>query len=114
MILKIGTDIVFLPRFEKIFRENKEHFLQNVFCKEELESANVQRLAGIFASKEATIKALGIKVGRWQEICVAHKESGKPYLATFPQETKARATWKHDLTIAHDGDYAIAHVIFYQ
>lgn len=114
MILKFGSDIVFLPRFEKTFLANKEHFLQNVFCKEELKNATTQGLAGIFAAKEAAMKALGIAAGQWQEILVAHKKTGKPYLAAFPKKKTSKKQWKHELTISHDGDYVVANVMFYQ
>ena len=112
MTLKFGSDIVYIPKFEKTLRASREYFSQHVFLPEELEYARVQRLAAIFASKEATIKALGLKAGQWQEIKVAYKESGKPYLAEFPHG-KGRKKWKHELSIAHDGDYVIANVIFY-
>ncbi|MEK7510289.1 MAG: holo-ACP synthase [Patescibacteria group bacterium] len=115
MTIKIGSDIVYIPRFEKILRRNKEYFREHVFLPEELEYAKVRRLAGIFASKEAAVKALGLKANQWQGICVAYEENGKPYLAKFPlpKDKKLRRKWKHELSISHDGEYAIANVIFY-
>ena len=113
MTIKFGSDIVYIPKFEKTLRSSTEYFAQNVFWPEELEYARVQRLAGIFATKEATIKALGMLPGKWREIRVAYKETGKPYLAKFPHERKSKKRWKHELSISHDRDYAIANVIFY-
>jgi len=113
MTLKLGSDIVNIPKFEKTLRGNKEYFAQNVFWPEELDYARTERLAGIFATKEAVIKALGMKAGQWREIRVAYEESGKPYLAKFPQTGGILGKLKAELTIAHDGDYAIANVIFY-
>ena len=110
MIMKLGTDIVHIPRFEKIIRENRQHFEQNVFCPTEWKDSSVEKLAGRFAAKEATLKALGIKAGRWQEICVKNSKDGKPFLVSFPMQKK----WKHELSISHDGEYAIAVVVFYQ
>ena len=108
--MKLGTDIVYIPRFEKILRENQQHFEQNVFCPAEWEDSSSEKLAGRFAAKEAVLKALGMKAGRWQEICVRNSEDGKPFLACFPMQKK----WKHELSISHDGKYVIAVVVFYQ
>ena len=108
--MKLGTDIVYIPRFEKILRENQQHFEQNVFCPAEWKDSSSEKLAGRFAAKEAVLKALGMKAGRWQEICVRNSEDGKPFLACFPMQKK----WKHELSISHDGKYVIAVVVFYQ
>ena len=86
MNIKIGIDIVYLPRFKKTLEDNQVHFSRNVFCSEEWDNASIEKLAGIFATKEATMKALGIKPGRWLEICVGHAKDGKPFLLQFPQE----------------------------
>ena len=114
MTIKLGSDIVYIPKFEKALRSNREYFIQNVFSQEELEYPKPQRLASIFATKEAVTKALGITPGKWKEIEVAYEASGKPYLAKFPQAKKSKRKWKHELSISHDGDYVIANIIFYQ
>ena len=95
MTLKFGSDIVHIPKFEKTLRKSREYFIQNVFWPEEMEYARVQRLSSIFASKEATIKALGLEAGQWRDIRVAYKESGKPYLVKFPGMTPTRAPFYH-------------------
>ena len=110
--MRIGIDIVYLPRFEKTLKNNQVHFSQNVFCSREWSNSSIEKLAGIFATKEATMKALGIEPGRWLEICVEYTKNGKPFLSQFPQEKKKK--WNHELSISHDGKYAIANVVFYQ
>ena len=112
--MKLGTDIVHILRFEKILRENKEHFKNNVFCPKEWADAPVERLAGIFAAKEAAVKALDIKPGQWRKICVEHSKEGKPFFACLPEKIKESGRWKHELSISHDGEYATATVVFYQ
>ena len=114
MNIRFGSDIVHIPKFEKTLRKSREYFIENVFWPEEMEYAKVQRLSSIFAAKEATIKALGLKAGQWRDIRVAYKESGKPYLAKFPQAKGKQKKWKHELSISHDGDYVIANIVFYQ
>jgi holo-[acyl-carrier protein] synthase len=112
MIIKIGTDIVYMPKFEKSLAKSRDYFKEKVFLKKELTDPKLQHLAGMFAAKEAVVKALGINTGKWLEIEIAYEPSGKPYLARFPQP-KETASLHHELTISHDGDYAIANVIFY-
>jgi len=114
MNIKTGIDIVYIPRFEKTLKDNQVHFSQNVFCSKEWDGASIEKLAGIFAAKEATMKALGIKPGKWLEICVEHVKSGKPFLSQFPQENKKQRKLNHELSISHDGKYAIANIVFYQ
>ena len=60
------------------------------------------------------MKALGVKPGKWLEICIDHTKNGKPFLSQFPQENKKQKEWSHELSISHDGKYAIANIIFYK
>ena len=77
--MKIGTDIVKISRIEKSIES--ESFLSGVYTDEERAYCkSAQSFAGIFAAKEAYLKAL-----------VGVSDS--------------------DLSISHDGDYAIATVI---
>ena len=108
-MIKVGIDLVQISRFEKKFQENKKYFEEKVFLPEELSDTRFSHLAGIFAAKEAVIKALEIGIGRWKEIAVSHKDSGKPFLSKLPEEFK---NLKSDLSISHDGDYAIALAVF--
>ncbi|MBI2577268.1 MAG: 4'-phosphopantetheinyl transferase superfamily protein [Candidatus Wildermuthbacteria bacterium] len=114
MNIKLGSDLVYIPAFEKALKANKEHFVETAFYPEEIEYAKVQRLASIFAAKEAAIKALGILPGKWLEIKILYEENGKPYIAKFPNGKKSSSKWKHELSISHDGEYMLANVIFYK
>jgi len=122
MNVRLGSDIVYIPKFEETLAKSREYFVKNVFWPQEIKDAKIQRLASIFAAKEATIKALDLEAGQWHDIRIAYKDSGKPYLVKFPQEEKLKKPfdkaqgkqWKHELSISHDGDYVIANVIFYQ
>ena len=114
MNIKIGIDMVYIPKFEKTLKENPSYFSQKIFSFEEWNNASIETLAGIFATKEATMKALGVKPGKWLEICVEHTKDGKPFLSQFPQTNKKQKKWSHELSISHDGKYAIANIVFYQ
>lgn len=107
---KVGVDIVQISRFGRKFKENKKYFEEKVFLREELADSRTEHLAGIFAAKEAVIKALSLGVGHWKEIAVSHKENGKPFILKVPEKF---ANLKSDLSISHDGDYAVAIVVFY-
>jgi len=82
----VGIDIVDNVRAEKLI--NNKAFLNKYFTESEINYVNdtvnrVMRLAGIFACKEAFVKALEVGVGagvNLKEVEVCHKESGAPYL----------------------------------
>lgn len=111
MMVKVGCDIVNIKRFERSVENGGGKFLDRIFSSYELaRSSKAETLAGIFAAKEAVIKALGINAGKWQEIEIRHQKNGKPTLNLkgFVKEKE----YIHDLSIAHDGDYAMAWVCF--
>jgi holo-[acyl-carrier protein] synthase len=80
--------------------------LERVFHPHELDNGRPERLAGIFAAKEALFKALGKKED-WLMISIMYeKDTGKPVL-----ESPLLAGRHASVSISHDGDYAIAAVI---
>ena len=113
MTVRFGSDIVHLPKFKKTFQENKEYFAEKVFCSEEFKESTIEKIAGVFAAKEAVVKALNLGAGQWLKIQIGHDKSGKPFLVSYPQDKKEKIQWQHELSISHDGEYAIANVIFY-
>lgn len=106
--MKIGCDIVYVPRFKKILARTPA-VRRRIFLPREERGASAEKLAGIFAAKEAIIKALGTPAGRWHDIEIFYEKSGRPK-ARFSRNLKPRRP--HDLSVAHDGDYAITFVIF--
>ncbi|KAF0124471.1 MAG: hypothetical protein FD189_2063 [Elusimicrobia bacterium] len=101
MALKVGCDIVFIPRFEKALREGGEELRRRLFAPHESEGAGPERLAGIFAAKEAALKAVGAPAGGWLEFSLERGEDGAPRLSTT-------LPWLLEVSISHDGDYALA------
>lgn len=102
---KIGTDIVKISRLEKSVKSPS--FMEKVFTAKEREYCNnsTQSLAGAFAAKEAYFKALGTGVKMpLNQLEVLHNELGKPYFSGIQN---------CDLSISHDGEYAIATVIIW-
>lgn len=98
----IGIDIVEIKRFS--FKKN----IIKIFTKEELDYASskanyCQSLAGIFAAKEAALKAYGHKISSIirKKIEIRHINN-IPILYIDSVKTNA------SISISHDGDYAVA------
>lgn len=84
MVIGTGIDIIEVERVKKA--TEKPAFLKMVFTPAEqayFERFNFepQTIAGTFAAKEATAKALsvGFRGIKWTDIEVLHDENGKPY-----------------------------------
>ncbi len=78
MKIVTGVDLVYIPRFKKSLKNGGENFLRRVYLDTELKNCEIQHLAGIFAAKEAVIKALSMKPGSWHDIQISHKKNGNP------------------------------------
>ena len=86
-IIGLGFDATDIPRVREVFERYGERFLQRVFTDAEIAYCTRQRdpvpsLAGRFAAKEATMKALGTGHTRgvlWRDIEVV-RHGGPPQL----------------------------------
>src|ERR1017187_8879490 len=99
----IGIDLVFIPEFRRQVEAGGAHFLERAFNPSELENQNVQHLAGLWAAKEAVIKAAPKPPEppeRLIEVAVTYDASGRPYGTTEAQN--------FELSISHHGDYVVA------
>jgi holo-[acyl-carrier protein] synthase len=96
----IGTDIVFLPRlspekdFVKRILTEEEYFLYEAF---QTEKKRRDFLGGRFAAKEAIYKAT--QDPHFLSYTVLPDEKGRPYVKGHPEI---------EISIAHDGEYAVA------
>lgn len=100
-----GVDLVYIPRFKKALKGGGENFLRRIYLASELDNRTPQHLAGIFASKEAIMKALSMKPGSWHDIQISHKKNGNPQ---FQLPTAHLTLHSSSLSISHDGNYVIA------
>ena len=101
----IGIDFVYIPEFQK--RLDTNGGATAVFTDIELQqNPRLESLAGIFAAKEACMKAHGKKID-WRDVWVEKELSGKPLLfsSTLDKNTKA------NVSISHAGEYATAIVV---
>lgn len=122
-MMTTGVDIVQISRIEKILNTKKDLFLNRVFTEKEIDyiskkgnSSNT--VAGLYASKEAISKALGTGVGKiaLKDMEITHNDNGKPLVNISPEKDyilKGLGINRFDLSISHDGDYAVAFVIGY-
>jgi holo-[acyl-carrier protein] synthase len=105
MAVSCGIDIIYVPGIQKMIRD--ETMLNKFFDAKELHKATPEHLAGLIAAKEAFFKALGM-VPKFREIQVTHEPSGKPKLLVPPALHHFSSS---DVSISHDGDYAVAFVV---
>lgn len=120
-ILGIGLDIVELDRIERLYQRHGEAFVRKICREGEAQPrkgrAMIEHLGGLFAAKEAGLKALGTG---WAEglglsqVEVARHDSGAPYLrlhrAAAERAERLGVSQTH-LTISHERHYAVAFVI---
>ncbi len=102
-----GVDLIYLPRFKKSLKKGGEYFLRRVFLENEL-TGNHQHLAGIFAAKEAVIKALSMKPGSWHDIQIIHNKNDAPKVQITNYKLQITNS---SLSISHDGNYVIAQFV---
>lgn len=111
MSFSIGCDLVYIPSFQKSVEKSGKEFLQRLFTSSELiHNDRIESLAGIFAVKESFVKALGHPLKSWHDVEVCKLGSGKPILHCLNEY----GNFTSDVSIAHDGDYALAFVILYR
>ena len=79
-----GLDLVEIERFRQLNAAIRVRFYERVFSAGERAHIgdSFQRAAGLFAAKEAAVKALGCGIGpvSWQEIGVHYSLDGQPEL----------------------------------
>lgn len=112
----LGVDIVYIPRFRRILNAAYGHLMiERIFSQEEydisknckiIDNKIVIHLSGIFAAKEAVIKAsLGmLKLDDMKRIIICNSAEGAPYAKIIDNES----TVIFDISISHDQDYAVA------
>lgn len=120
MIIGIGTDLCEIDRMKKLMQD--ERFLERYFAEEERvyirDRGRVapDSMAGIFAAKEALVKALGTGFlnTELKEICVLHDHLGKPYLdlrGNMAMHAAQMNITDTHLSITHEGNMAMAFVV---
>ncbi|GAB6044856.1 holo-ACP synthase [Caminibacter profundus] len=109
----IGIDIVEISRIAKLKEKFGIKGLEKFLNAQELEIAKSdESIAGLWAAKEAFSKAIGTGIGKhcsFKDIKIIKSKNGKPL---FHSSTLEKFNLKKaDLSISHDGGFAIAAVI---
>ena len=117
-MLTTGVDIIEISRIRDVLNAYQSRFLKRIFTDAEIAycRGRAPNLAGRFAAKEATMKALGTGVRgvSWKDIEIYRKESGAHYVLLY-----GRAAERADIlglkdvsvSISHSRDYAVAFVV---
>lgn len=117
-ILGIGVDIVELGRIQDMQERHPERFVRRFCrpgeCQKRQGAALIEHLGGLFAAKEAALKALGTGWAQGlglRQVEVVHAESGAPSLrlhdaAATRFESLGGETFH--LSITHERAYAVA------
>lgn len=118
-----GNDIIRISRIQDSIEQVGETFLKRVYTEEEISYCESRRMckyqsyAARFAAKEAVYKAVAPITSEditWKDIEVKRNINGKPYIQLYgklEEMVKEKNIDAIDLSLSHDGDYAIATVV---
>lgn len=111
----IGIDIVKIERISQIESKFGQRFLSKFMLKNEIKLAkNKSTIAGIWAAKEATSKALGCGIGSefgFLDVEIYKDFRGSPKLQFTQKIINKFSILSSSLSISHDGGFAIAVVV---
>ena len=117
-MLTTGVDIIEVPRIKQVLDRYGQRFLNRVFTPSEIDYCNgrAPSLAGRFAVKEATMKALGTGVRgvSWKDIEVVRADSGAPSVKLHGRAEKRAERLRIgeiSVSISHSREYAVAFVV---
>lgn len=119
-LIGVGLDLIELSRFRSLYDLNDIDVLARVFTSAEMAEAHsginaIERLAGRFVAKEATLKVLGgLQQGTAFTDIEVHSKSGRPLLFLKGEAAKraeALAVKFWHVSITHSENSAAAVVI---
>jgi len=122
LIVGIGVDLCDIQRLESLVERYGDRFVGRVFTEAEQARCHAHRrraqcLAGRFAAKEATLKALGTGLSHgiaWRDVEVVTGESQAPRIELHRMArsiAQARGVERIHCSITHDGGMGAATVI---
>ena len=122
-IFGIGTDIVDISRFKKLFNKNKK-FKNRIFSEKEIKycESRINKIASYskrFAAKEAFSKALGLGISKgisFNEISVDNNKNGAPFIELLGKtktifKNLIKKKNKIYLSLSDEKKYALAMVV---
>lgn len=121
--MTVGVDLVNVPSFAQQLEDTASAFADHTFTPRERKAREPHRLAARFAAKEAFLKAWSSSRAHQppllgsvdlREIEVVDDGYGRPALALHGSVAQAVGRCTTSLSLSHDGDAAIAVVLFSQ
>lgn len=122
MILGLGIDLCEVARLEELGERYGERFLKRIFTDAERSRCRNPRrlyecLAGRFAAKEASLKALGTGLSNgiaWRDVELVGGEAQRPTMR-FQRRAgeifQARGATHSHVSVTHDAGFAMAVVV---
>ena len=111
----IGVDIVAISRISRLKERYGENFAKRFLSEDEMKIAkNDATLAGFYAAKEAVSKALGCGISSecsFFDIEIYKTEKNAPKIRLSDKIKRNFKVSQADISISHDGGFAIAAVI---
>lgn len=120
-MIRLGTDIVHIPRIAAAFDRFGDRFLQRIYTETEQQDCgcisqptpNINQLAGRWAAKEAVAKALltGFRGLSYTDIEVLRQPNGAPQVFLHGNAAVLADSWgkcQWQLSLSHDRDYCVA------
>ena len=108
--VRTGVDLVEISDFAGSLQRGGAAFRRRLFHPSEAAGASVERLAAVFAAKEAAFKALELPAGDWLVVEIAHTSTGRPVMRFVPEYDSSHVV-SCDVSITHAGDYVVASVV---
>lgn len=110
--MRVGIDLVKISRF----KNKSDSFFEKYFTNAEITYAKTRKnfyesIAGIFACKEAFLKAIGVGVFKGialKEVEVLHEEGGAPILSLSGKVKKQYKIKSTSVSISHEGTLSAA------
>lgn len=111
----VGIDLCEIARMQRLLDENRP--LRRMFTEAEeayilsKHATAAQTMAGMFAAKEAALKALGTGLSiAMTDIVISHTELGQPLAALTGKAAEKGGTMM--ISITHEGDMAAAFAVW--
>lgn len=120
-IMGIGTDVVQIPRIEKLYKKFGDNFLYKNYHELEIKEffkLNIEKrcsfLAKRFAAKEAISKAFGIGIGtkiNFKDIAIENNALGAPFVKIFGHLIDDLNSYSIHISLSDDYPIAIAFAV---
>ena len=117
-IICTGIDVIEIDRIQNVLSRYGNRFLNKIFTPDEIQYCRGRspNLAGRFAAKEATMKALktGARGVSWKDIEVIRASNGAPSIKLYNRalaRSESLGVSSLSISFSHSRDYAVASVI---